>query len=178
MSHILAFTASGRQNSISSRLVHLAAETARAKGHTVQIIDLTAPQLQCCTGCGFCLTNDGCTIDDGLFEKIVNCDGIIVGFPIYFSGIAGQGKIFLDRLYSMMDASFIPRHPGKKVIAIYVQGDSNEKMFASSIFFADYVFRMCGWKQLDSILCAGTHAADFESPEGIIQRIKAAAEKL
>lgn len=177
MGHILAFTASGRANSFSSRLVHLAAETARAKGHTVEIIDLTAPQLQCCRGCGYCRTNDGCSIGDGLFEKLVGCDGIIVGFPIYFSGIAGQGKVLIDRLYPMMDAGFVPRHPGKKVLAVYAQGDSNEKMFVSSINFVNYAFRLSGWKLLDSVLCAGTSAVGFEIPEQITVRVKAAAER-
>lgn len=178
MGHILAFTASAGANSISSSLVHTAAETAKAQGHRVELISLCAPQLQCCKGCGFCRTNDGCSINDGLFEKLVGCDGIIVGFPIYFSGIAGQGKVFLDRLYPMMDASFVPRHPNKKVIAIYAQGDPNEKMFTPSIRFANYVFRMSGWKLLDSIVCAGTSAAGFKIPEQTTARVKAAAEKL
>ena len=177
MAHILAFKASGRSDSISSRLVHLAAETAIANGHTVEFIDLTAPQLQCCKGCGYCRTNDGCNLNDGFFEQMLNCDGIIAGFPIYFSGVAGQGKVFLDRLYPMMDAGFVPRHPGKKVLAVYAQGDSNEKMFTSSINFANYVFRMSGWKILDSVLCAGTSAVGFEIPENITIRVKAAAEK-
>ena len=177
MGHILAFTASSRAGSVSSRLVQLAAETANAKGHTVEHIDLTAPQLQCCKGCGYCRSNDGCSISDGLFDKLVGCDGIIVGFPIYFSGIAGQGKVLIDRLYPMMDAGFVPRHPGKKVLAIYAQGDSNEKQFASSINFTNYAFRLSGWKLIDSILCAGTSAAGFEIPEGITERVKAAAGK-
>jgi len=114
----------------------------------------------------------------GWHKDITACDGIIVGFPIYFSGIAGQGKVFLDRLYPMMDAAFIPRHPGKKVLAVYAQGDSNEKAFLPAIRAADYVFRMCGWKQVDSILCAGTSSPGFAIPEELLERVKAAAEKL
>lgn len=177
MGHILAFTASGRAGSVSSKLVQLATETASGNGHTVEHIDLTNPQLQCCKGCGYCRTNDGCSIGDGLFDKLVDCDGIIVGFPIYFSGIAGQGKVLIDRLYPMMDAGFVPRHPGKKVLAIYAQGDGNEKMFMSSINFTNYAFRLSGWQLLDSILCAGTSAAGFEIPATITERVKAAAEK-
>ena len=178
MGKILAFTASGRENGISTKLVHLTAKAAEAQGHTVEYISLTAPQLQCCKGCGYCRSNDGCTINDGFFEKIVDCDGIIVGFPIYFSGVAGQGKAFLDRLYPMMDANFIPRHPGKKVIAVYAQGDPREQAFAPAINSANYVFRMCGWKLIDSILCAGTSSPDFIISDNLINRAKAAAEKL
>ena len=177
MAHILAFTASGRADSISTKLVLLAAETAKAQGHTVEHIDLTAPQLQCCKGCGYCRTNDGCTIQDGFFEKITSCDGIIVGFPIYFSGVAGQGKVFLDRLYPMMDATFIPRHAGKKVIAIYAQGDPREQAFTAAINSANYVFRMCGWKLLDSILCAGTSAESYALPQALKERVISSAMK-
>ena len=177
MAHILAFTASGSTHSISSDLVHLAADTAKSQGHTIEYIDLTTPQLQCCKGCRACRTNDGCTIQDGFFEKIVDCDGIIAGFPIYFSGVAGQGKVFLDRLYPMMDANFIPRHPGKKVIAIYAQGDPREQAFVPAINSANYVFRMCGWKLLDSVLCAGTSAPNFEIPESVKDRVISSAMK-
>ena len=178
MSKIIACTASGKTNSISTKLVHIAADLAKAKGHDVHFMDLTAPQLTCCQGCGFCRTNDGCSIGDGFWKQITDCDGIIVGFPIYFSGVAGQGKVFLDRLYPMMDAKFIPRHPGKNVIAIYAQGDGNEKAFLPAINSANYVFRMCGWKLLDSILCAGTSSENFAIPESVINRVKTAAEKL
>lgn len=178
MSHILALTASAAANSVSSALVHMAAQTAAQRGCTVEYIDLTAPQLQGCKSCRYCRSHDGCTIEDGLFEKIVACDGIIAGFPIYFSGVGGQGKLFLDRLYPMMDADFTPRHPGKRVIAIYAQGDPREQAFASSIHFANYVFRMCGWKLLDSILCAGTAAEGYTIPEALMERAKLAAMKL
>ncbi len=178
MSHILAITASGAPNSVSTAMVGMAAQAAADKGCTVEFIDLTAPMLQCCKGCRFCRSHDGCTIDDGLFEKITTCNGIIVGFPIYFSGVAGQGKVFLDRLYPMMDANFVPRHPGKKVIAIYAQGDPREQAFASAIHSANYVFRMCGWQLLDSILCEGTAAEGYTIPPALIDRAKTAAAKL
>lgn len=178
MSHILAFTASGSPNSISTALVHTAAQAAEAQGCTVEYINLTAPQLQCCKGCLYCRSHDGCAINDGLFGKLTACDGIIVGFPIYFSGIAGQGKVLLDRLYPMMDAGFVPRYPGKKVIAIYAQGDPREQAFSAAISSANYIFRMCGWKLLESIVCAGTSADGYTIPAAIIDRAIAAAETL
>ena len=177
MAHILAFTSAPRSDSISTAMVHIAAQAAMETGCTVEYIDLTAAQPQCCKGCRYCRTHDGCSIPDGLYEKLVSCDGIIIGFPIYFSGIAGQAKVLLDRLYPMMDAGFVPRHPGKKVIAIYAQGDPREQAFAAAIKSTDYVFRMCGWQQLDSILCAGTAAEGYEIPAALIDRAKAAGGK-
>lgn len=178
MPNILAITASGRESSVSTALVRIAAQAAQAAGCSVESIDLTEPQLKCCQGCLYCRSHDGCSMVDGFFEKIIACDGIIAGFPIYFSGLAGQGKVFLDRLYPMMDAAFVPRHPGKKVIAIYAQGDPREQAFAPAIASANYVYRMCGWKLIDSILASGTSAADYTIPETLKERVKAAAAKL
>ena len=177
MAHILAFTSAPRPNSVSTALVQIAAQSAMEAGCTVEHIDLTSAQLQCCKGCRHCRTHDSCTIPDGLYEKLVGCDGIVIGFPIYFSGIAGQAKVLLDRLYPMMDVGFVPRHPGKKVLAIYAQGDPREQAFAAAIKSTNYVFRMCGWKQLDSILCAGTAAEGYEIPAVLIDRAKAAGGK-
>lgn len=178
MAHILAFTASGAPNSISNQLVRIAAQAAEENNCTVEYIDLTTPQLQCCKSCRYCRSHDGCTIEDGFYDKITSCDGIIAGFPIYFSGVAGQAKVFLDRLYPMMDANFIPRHAGKKVIAVYAQGDPRVQAFAPAINSTNYVFRMCGWKLLDSILCAGTSAEGYTIPAELIERAKIAAKKL
>ena len=178
MPHILAVTAAERPDSVSSALVKAAAQAAAEAGCTVEYLSLTSPQLSCCRGCLHCRSIDGCSIEDGFFEKLLACDGIIGGFPIYFSGLAGQGKVFLDRLYPMMDASFVPRHPGKKVITIYAQGDPREKAFAPAIQSANYVYRMCGWQLIDSILATGTSAAGYTIPEALIERAKAAAAKL
>ena len=178
MAHILVFTSAPRPNSVSTAMVHIAAQAAAEAGNTVEYIDLTDSPVQCCKGCRHCRTHDSCTIADGLYEKLISCDGIILGFPIYFSGIAGQAKVLLDRLYPMMDASFTPRHPGKKVIAIYAQGDPREQAFASAINSTNYVFRMCGWKLIDSILCPGTAAEGYEIPAALIDHAKAAGSKL
>ena len=177
MAHILAFTSASRPHSVSTAMVQIAAQAALEAGCTVEYIDLTTAQIQCCKGCRSCRSQDGCTISDGLYEKLVSCDGIILGLPIYFSGIAGQAKVLLDRLYPMMDAGFVPRHPNKKVIAVYAQGDPREQAFAAAIQSTNYVFRMCGWKLLDSILCAGTAAEGYEIPQALTDRAKAAATK-
>lgn len=178
MGNIIAVIGSGRPDSVSRHLVNRAAEVAKQQGHLVKTMDLSTMQLQCCTGCCHCRTQDGCSIQDGFLDDIIAADGIIVGFPIYFSGIAGQSKVWLDRLYPMMDGKFIPRHPGKKVVSIFAQGDSNEKAFLTAINATNYVFRMCGWKLVDSILCAGTSNPNHSIPEQIIDRVTAAANQL
>ena len=56
-----------------------------------------------CIACNYCKDNHQCAFDDivniasNLFK---DCDGIIIGSPVYYSGINGTVKSFLDRLFN------------------------------------------------------------------------------
>ncbi len=64
-----------------------------------------------CIGCGGCFKKqDGtCTLpDDGineLYAKARVADGLLLGSPVYFSGIAGTMKAALDRLFYVNGAN-------------------------------------------------------------------------
>jgi multimeric flavodoxin WrbA len=48
-----------------------------------------------------------------------------LGTPIYFHEVTAQTKIWIDRMFSMIeskDGGFAPRHPGKRAITVYTQG--------------------------------------------------------
>jgi len=49
-----------------------------------------------CWGKGQCVFNDDCV--NTLIEKIQAADGVVVGSPVYFAGIAGSLKCVLDRV--------------------------------------------------------------------------------
>ena len=175
MSTICLFTASGREDSVSNALAAIAAQ-----GHRVIHYDLCAPNITGCQGCRYCHTHGVCQVQDGLsgmYDDILQSDGVIAALPIYFSGIAGQAKLWLDRLYPMMDANFVPRHPGVKILTIYTQGDPREKQFAHAINYTNYAFKLFGWELVDSIVCAGTASPDFSVRPELIARLKAAGAK-
>lgn len=54
-----------------------------------------------CSGCAACKTSGRCIHDD-IVNKALDlweeCDGLLVGSPVYFSGISGSVKGFMDRL--------------------------------------------------------------------------------
>ena len=58
-----------------------------------------------CTGCGKCAVNkdEECSIkNDDLnkwIQQLKDADGIIIGSPVYYAGIAGTMKCFLDRAF-------------------------------------------------------------------------------
>ena len=54
------------------------------------------------TACGFCKRNGYCVFDDGVNEaaaKLAECDGLVVGSPVYFASVNGTLTAFLDRLF-------------------------------------------------------------------------------
>ena len=50
-----------------------------------------------CWGKGRCVFDDDCV--NRLIEKIAACDGLVIGTPVYFGGIAGGLKCVLDRVF-------------------------------------------------------------------------------
>ena len=55
-----------------------------------------------CVDCGFCKENKRCAFEDVVNEankKFEESDGILIGTPVYYSGMNGTLKSFLDRLF-------------------------------------------------------------------------------
>jgi len=50
-----------------------------------------------CWGKGQCVFNDDCV--NTLIEKIKDADGVVIGSPVYFAGMAGSLKCVLDRVF-------------------------------------------------------------------------------
>ena len=55
-----------------------------------------------CLDCNYCRKNGVCVYDDDVnkVRKLMDdCDGLILGSPVYYAGINGSFKAFLDRLF-------------------------------------------------------------------------------
>ena len=56
-----------------------------------------------CSACGYChRTHEGCVLKDQVNETYAlldECDGIIIGTPVYYAGPSGSLMSFLDRLF-------------------------------------------------------------------------------
>lgn len=67
-----------------------------------EIIHVGNKELKGCISCNQC-SEYHCKFSDDNFREIVNkiydADGLILGSPVYYSGIAGTMKAFLDRLF-------------------------------------------------------------------------------
>jgi multimeric flavodoxin WrbA len=80
------------------------AEELRKDSIETEIIDIGHENIHGCHACGYCFKseNNRCAIKDCLNEladRIRAADGLILGAPTYYAGIAGAMKCFLDRLF-------------------------------------------------------------------------------
>lgn len=73
-----------------------------AQSIETELIHIGAMDIRGCIACNQCRDGYCRFANDGLREiidKIYMADGILLGTPVYYSGIAGTMKCFLDRLF-------------------------------------------------------------------------------
>jgi multimeric flavodoxin WrbA len=97
-------------------------------------------------------------------------DAIVFGSSIYYYQITGQSRVWLDPTFSMVGENFAPRHPGKKVITRFTQGNLDPKIGTEGIKYVTNIFELYGWKLEDSIHFCGTSDPDLETFEELSLR--------
>jgi len=74
-------------------------------GIDFEIVHIGNKAIRGCTACGLCAKNkdEKCSMkDDGVndvIQKMKVADGVLLGSPVYYAGIAGTMKCFLDRAF-------------------------------------------------------------------------------
>lgn len=72
------------------------------KGIETEIIHIGNMEIKGCVSCNRC-SGGYCHFSDetlrGIVDKIYAADGLLLGSPVYYAGIAGTMKSFLDRLF-------------------------------------------------------------------------------
>jgi multimeric flavodoxin WrbA len=90
--------------------VEAAVEGAREAGHHAELVHLDDHVHHFLRDCRRCRDANGrCTIDDGfeslLRDRVLPAEAILFGTPLYWYGISGQLKTFLDRIFCYIAAS-------------------------------------------------------------------------
>ena len=101
---ILAVSGSPRAHGNTVALLEKALEGARDAGADVNLFSVAGKTIQPCDGCRSCASTAKCHQDDdmqGLYDLMIEADGIIFGTPIYFWGMTGQAKTIMDRTIAL-----------------------------------------------------------------------------
>lgn len=185
MSKVVIFNSSPRKNGYNAKLLEQVAKGAQSKGAEIIEFNLNDSGIRGCQSCFYCRTHDGCAIKDYLqpmYEAIKEADAIVFASPIYYYQITGQAKIWLDRTFPLIDHNghtITPRHPGKKVVTIFTQANSDPEISSEGIKYITNVFDSYGWKLEDNIhVCGITLTPDSAALEEFSLRAFKAGENL
>lgn len=104
---VIAVNGSPRRNWNTATLLQKALDGAKSMGAETELIHLNALQFKGCSSCFACKRKNSrfvghCAIKDDLsdcLEKILDCDVLLLGSPIYFRNLTGEMLCFLERLF-------------------------------------------------------------------------------
>lgn len=101
---ILVLSTGFRKNGNSDRMAQEFIKGAAEAGHEVEGICLSGRKIECCRGCFVCQKTMKCVIQDDvadILSKMKQADVIAFATPVYFYGMCGNMKNFLDRTYPL-----------------------------------------------------------------------------
>jgi len=103
---VIAVNGSPRKTWNTATLLQKALDGAKSIGSQTEFIHLYDLDFKGCISCFTCKKKDTgyvghCAMQDGLtdvLEKVLGCDVLLLGSPIYFGNITGEMHSFLERL--------------------------------------------------------------------------------
>ena len=102
---ILVLGGSPRRRGNTDRLADEFIRGAQKAGHRVEKIALRDCEVHGCLGCGACRRNGGTCVqkDDmqGIYEKWLAADAVVLASPVYFYTWTSQMKAALDRTFAI-----------------------------------------------------------------------------
>ena len=99
---VLMINGSPRQNSNTAIALAEMEKVFLKNGIETEIVQIGAKEIRGCISCGYCYKNGKCSIDDIVNEiapKFEQCDGLVIGSPVYYASANGTLISFLDRLF-------------------------------------------------------------------------------
>jgi multimeric flavodoxin WrbA len=127
---VTAFNGSPRQKGNTWHAIRIAADELEKQGIETEIIQVGDKTIKGCIACGYCSKhkNETCVTKDdevnGWIQAMKNSDGLILGSPVHFSGIAGTMKAFLDRAFfvASVNGGLFRHKVGASVVAVRRSG--------------------------------------------------------
>ena len=105
--NVLALLAGPRKGGNTDCIMDGMLEGVRQEGGSVEKFYFTDLAIAPCNGCLACDAKElesYCEIRDdmtGLYEKFLDCDGFVLGFPVYTARECSQAAVFYDRLKAL-----------------------------------------------------------------------------
>jgi multimeric flavodoxin WrbA len=112
--HVLGLAASPRRRGNTSLLLERALAGAEDAGAHVERVELCRLRIAPCRACDRCHQTGLCAVHDdyqALLDRLVAADAIALASPLYFLGVSGWAKAFIDRGQCLWARKHIVRQP-------------------------------------------------------------------
>lgn len=126
---VVAINGSPRKNGNTFILLNYTLEEIKKAGIETELIQTAGLKLEGCNACHGCFKNkDGkCVIKDDMqpiIDKLIECDGMILGSPSYYADISSELKAIIDRtgFVSLANDRKLKRKVGAGVVAEHRAG--------------------------------------------------------
>ncbi|MCL2077794.1 MAG: flavodoxin family protein [Oscillospiraceae bacterium] len=106
---VVAVNGSPRTGSNTGAAIEMVFSELRKENIETELINIGNKPFRGCTACAACHKIGYCAFDDGaveIIDKMRAADGIIIGSPVYYAGINGTLKSFLDRAFFSSGTAF------------------------------------------------------------------------
>lgn len=123
---VMGFNGSARKDGNTSMLIQKVFDELEAEGIETKLVNLGPNSVNGCIACMKCFDKkDGHCVQkkDALnnwLDEMQTVDGIILGTPVYFAGLSGQVKCFIDRtgMVGRANGNMFKRKVGAGVVAV------------------------------------------------------------
>jgi multimeric flavodoxin WrbA len=101
---VLAFNGSPRKEGNTFKALKTVLDEIAKDGVETETVHIGGQPFRGCVACGVCMERGDCRCvqNDGanrFIEMMIEADGILLGSPVYYAGINGAMKAFLDRAF-------------------------------------------------------------------------------
>ena len=177
---IVGFCASPHENGNTAWTLNKILEGAKEHGAETVSFYSSCMDIKPCSGCLGCKQDNlKCIVNDDMqkiYKEIEDSDTIILGTPIYMGQMAGQAKIFIDRLFAEISPRFSPhfkeRDVKQKLILVFTQGNPNADFFKKYYDYTKEMFQLLEFDVQDVVVVAGTRTELAKDKDGLQEMMK------
>jgi multimeric flavodoxin WrbA len=159
--YFLGICGSPRRQGNSETLLDQALKGAQEAGANVRKINVSELKINPCNACNRCHEGEPCRQADDMqmmLTELRKCDGLIIASPLYFSGLPGPFKSFIDRTNPLWAERFLQKAQKSsrvrmgKFISTAAQVNAN---FRNSISEIRALFNSIGIEYTGEVLVSG-----------------------
>lgn len=165
---LLGIFGSPRRGGNTDLLLEEALKGAEKEGAEVERLYVTDFNITPCKECHGCDQIGQCVVLDDMqkiYPKLLEADAIILASPVFFYGITGWAKAFVDRCqvfwarkYLLKDPSLGKEGKKRKGYLISVGGTKGQRVFEGTILTAKYFFDVLNAEYVGDLVFRGIDA--------------------